>query len=227
MKHLFVSPATAASGEAVELETGAGRLRVALPPGMESGVTLRLRGAGKRGLFGRRRDLLVRVFVLNSLSPVEEPAEVDAALVDEVDFVLRYVRGEAAKTPLEVEALYRDFLDRGDPSRFQAALAASAGEEPVPVEFSGWLEVPGLVQMVERPPMTGIPEQPEPRRIYVAEAFRDDPLAVGSILAHESAHVFLFRRGYYRVLNPAGSDPEGPNQLDVKDERLTDLAVFG
>jgi hypothetical protein len=228
MEYLFASPAAAARGDTVELKTRVGRVRFPLPPGFESGGTVRLRGAGRRGLFGKRRDLLVRVFLLNSLEPVGEPAGVDPARLDEVDFVLRYVRGDAARGPLDVETLYRDYLVHGDPSRFQGVLAAWTGEDPVPVEFTDWLEVPGLLRVVERPPMTGVPELPEPRRIYIAEAFRGDPLAIGSILAHESAHAFLFRHGYYRVLNPSSNaDPEKPNQLSAKDEWLTDLAVFG
>jgi hypothetical protein len=228
MEYVFVSPAAAARGDAVEFNSKGTHLRFPLPEGVESGGTVRLRGAGKKGLLGKKRDLLVRVFFLNSLLPVEEPVGVDPALVDEVDFVLRYVRGDAAKGRLDVETLYRDFLVHGDPSRFQGVLAAWTGEDPVPVEFTDWLEVPGLVRVIERPPMTGVPEFPEPRQIYVAEAFRDDPLAVGSILAHESAHAFLFRHGYYQVLNPSSNaDPQKPNQLEPKDEWLTDLAVFG
>jgi hypothetical protein len=226
--YLFVSPAAAARGDTVELKTKDTRVRFPLPRGMESGRVVRLRGAGKRSLFGKKRDLLVRVFLLNSLLPVGEPPGVDSELADEVDFVLRYVRGEARRVRLDVEALYRGYLTRGDPSRLQAVLAASAGEGPVPVEFSDWLEVPGLLQVTERPPVTGVPEHLEPRRIYLAEAFRGDPLAVGAILAHESAHAFLFRRGYYRVLNPVSvGEGDGPERLDRKDEWLTDLAVFG
>jgi hypothetical protein len=228
MEYLFISPAAAARGDAVELDSKGIHLRFPLPAGFENGGTVRLRGAGKKRLFGKKRDLQVRVFLLNSLEPVEKPTDVDPALLDEVDFVLRYVRGDAAKGPLDVEELYRDYLVHGDPTRFQEVLAAWTGEDPVPVEFSDWLEVPGLVRVTERPPMTGVPEFPEPQQIYIAEAFRDDPLAVGSILAHESTHAFLFRHGYYKVLNPSSeSDPRRPNQLERKDEWLTDLAVFG
>ncbi|MCK4593323.1 hypothetical protein KAU45_02390 [bacterium] len=227
MEYLFVSPTAAAHGDTVELRAKDTRVRFPLSKGMTSGRVIRLRGAGKRGLFGRKRDILIRVFLLNSLLPVEKPAGVDPELADEVDFVLRYVReGVPRSEPLNVEALYRDYLSRGDLGRLQTVLAASVSEEPVPVEFSAWLEVPGLVRMVERPPVTGVPELPEPRRIFIAGAFREDPLAVGAILAHESAHVFLFRHGYYRVLNP-GYGHDKPNQLDRKDEWLTDLAVFG
>src|SRR4030042_5083083 len=202
MEYLFVSPAAPARGDAVELNFRGIHLRFPIPKGMESGGTVRLRGAGRKGLFGKKRDLQVRVFFLNSLEPVEEPTGVDPARLDEVDFVLRYVRGDSSQGRLDVETLYRDFMVHGDPSRFQGVLAAWTGEDPVPVEFSDWLEVPGLLQVTERPPMTGVPELPDPRRIYVAGAFRDDPLAVGSILAHERAHAFLFRRGDSRVLKP-------------------------
>lgn len=229
MEYLFVSPTAAARGDTVELKARDTHVRFPLSKGVTNGRVIRLRGAGKSGLFGRKRDILIRVFLLNSLLPLKEPAGVDPDLADEVDFVLRFVReGVPRGEPINIEALYRGYLSRGDLGRLQTVLAASVGEEPVPAEFSSWLEVPGMVRMVEGPPVIGVPKLPEPRRIFIAGAFREDPLAVGAILAHESAHAFLFRHGYYRVLNPAsGSRHDKPNQLDRKDEWLTDLAVFG
>src|SRR4030042_4073313 len=110
MEYLFVSPAAAPRGDAVELNFRGSLLRFPIPKGIESGGTVRLRGAGRKGFFGKKRDLQVRVFFLNSLEPVQEPTGVDPARLDEVDFVPRYVRGDSSQGRLDVEPLYRGFL---------------------------------------------------------------------------------------------------------------------
>lgn len=235
-RELFISPVQAARGAPLELETPTGRIRLQVPKGTVSGRIVRVKDAGKKRLLGGRRDLYLRLWVLNSLLELERPRQIDGETLEELDFVLRYVRrgvigdGSApvAYRRLDVRGLYTDYLVHGDPERLQAVLADSVGQEPVPVEFSDWLTVPGMVQMSAAPPRSGVPELPSPRRIFVAAALKADPLAVGAVLAHESAHAFLYRRGYYQALNPrTGAEKEQPRKLDRRDERLTDLSVFG
>ncbi len=229
-RELYLSPLQAARGAAVELETPAGRVLVNIPKGARSGLVIRLRRAGRKRLFSGRRHLYLRLWVLNSLLEPEPLRNVDPRTRDDVDFVLRFVRRGLPDSvfthPLDVRRLYDAYLDTGDPNIVQRALAATVGEAPVPVEFSDWLELPGLLRTTHTTPRLGVPEHPVPRRIFIAAPLADDPLAVGAVVAHESAHAFLFRRGYYDALNPRLPEPEGPRHLDRRDEELTDLSVF-
>lgn len=229
-REVYLSPLQAARGAAVELETPAGRVLVNIPKGARSGLVIRLRRAGRKRLFGGRRHIYARLWVLNSLLEPEPLRNVDPQTRDDVDFVLSYVRrglpAQAYHDPLDVRRLYDAYLATGDPNAVQEALAATVGEEPVPVEFSEWLELPGILRTTHTTPRLGVPEHPVPRRIYVAAPLAGDPLAVGAVIAHESAHAFLFRRGYYDALNPRPPEPEGPRSIDRRDEELTDLAVF-
>jgi len=75
MTEVVVTFAQAALGDELEVETVDGTARVTIPPGIQSGQALRLKGRGIPELEGRGRgDLLVRVRVWTpaSLSPEQE-----------------------------------------------------------------------------------------------------------------------------------------------------------
>jgi molecular chaperone DnaJ len=84
---LFELPVTfgqAALGDEVEVPTVEGSARVNVPPGVQSGVLLRLRGQGLPELHGNgaRGDLLVRILVYTPQKPTPEVREVLERLRD-------------------------------------------------------------------------------------------------------------------------------------------------
>jgi curved DNA-binding protein len=59
-----ISPAEATLGAQIEVPTPDGKVTMTLPPGVDSGQTLRLRGKGWRDPKGNRTDLLVRLKIV-------------------------------------------------------------------------------------------------------------------------------------------------------------------
>lgn len=82
---LPISFSQAALGAEVEVPTLTGKARVKIPPGIQSGKVLRLRGKGLPDLDGRRGDQLVRVIVWTPTHLSEEEKELFRKLAEYED----------------------------------------------------------------------------------------------------------------------------------------------
>lgn len=239
---LWLSETSARKGVDKKIRLGTKIITMIVPPNSRHGLTIRLRGYGREGLFGpyapplahkRRGNALVKLSVYpDCIAPHYgsfENLSTDSMALE--GWVYRYVDEVIKKVgkpsfrvnSLRAETIADQFNEGGWRSIFDALLKHLELEQlPIEVKISEPESLPGTCQ--RRVQVSSNTSSINEYAITINEKFLDNPFAVAAILAHELCHVVYGEKiadtpqmsGYVTKSDKATLD----------EERTVDLLVF-
>lgn len=240
-KNLWLSEAAAKTGGDKIVQLDEKKIFVVVPPNSHDGLTLRLKGLGKKRDFNwrapllrrKRGNLLVKLFVFpDTIAPKyghfdmlsTDDMALEGWIYKKVDEVLYKIGSSSFPTnPIHADVVADIFNQNGWKGIFQALVNhTKLTGLNIQLAKSDTISLPGSCQRAVR--YQNLKPVAVQYLITIKEQFLDNPFMVAAILAHELSHIVSYEKidkfplaSEYRYMT---------DQAKLEEERTVDLIVF-